>query len=118
MVIIHGWRSINCGVNKASRSKKESKAALELGELGYDEALEPLITMLKKDENHAVKRDCAEGLGLLGDKKAVDALIFSMMNDEFHYTFRNEAAEALGKLKDKKAIPYLIKFMQNDEWDA
>ena len=51
--------------------RKRARAALELGELGYDEALEPLITMLKKDENHLVRRDCAEGLGLLGDKKAV-----------------------------------------------
>ncbi|MHA2501724.1 MAG: HEAT repeat domain-containing protein [Candidatus Kariarchaeaceae archaeon] len=96
--------------------RKRALAALELGDLGYEPALEPMIERMKNDDHHLVRRDCAEGLGLLGMSEAVDALIVTMNTDPHHYP-RNEAAESLGKIKDKRAIPALLLFLDSEDWE-
>ncbi|MCY3413805.1 MAG: HEAT repeat domain-containing protein [Candidatus Heimdallarchaeota archaeon] len=93
-----------------------AEAALKLGELADERALEPLIYQMKHDEHDFVRRDSAEALGLLDMNEAQEALIDCAMNDSFSYA-RNEAIEALGLVGNEKCITELEDIMIHEEWD-
>ena len=50
-------------------------AASQLGELGDAAAVEPLIKVLKNDDNSRVRQYAAEALGKLGDSRATEPLL-------------------------------------------
>ena len=78
-----------------------------------DEALSILLYRLKKKNLTYVSNSySAHLLGILGDKRAVPALIDYLKNKD-RRGYAREAIIALGKLGDKRAISYLISFLNH-----
>jgi HEAT repeat protein len=87
--------------------EKRRTAVMKLGMMGGDEATLTLMTTVQNpNEDLIVRGRAAMMLGKLGDKRAVDPLIFAL--DAPGYQTKVHAAESLGKLGDKRAIPSLI----------
>jgi HEAT repeat protein len=84
-------------VETAMLSKEAIKALTIIGQ----PAVEPLIKSLR-DKNSIVRKNAAEALGELGDKRASDSLITALEDDDG--TVRQYAAEALGKIGDNRAL--------------
>ncbi|MBN1440367.1 MAG: HEAT repeat domain-containing protein [Anaerolineales bacterium] len=70
-------------------------------------AVPPMIELLRTTGDFSVQRQAAEGLGILGDRKAVPALIDLLENPTASLTARREAALALGRLGGKAAAAAL-----------
>lgn len=66
-------------------------------------AVEPLIAALTA-ESEWVRSLAAETLGIIGDRRAVDALINLLQDDDESVKVKTYAAEALGKIGDPRAI--------------
>ena len=81
------------------------EAAMALGHLGDQRAVQPLIEALK-DPNRDVRLAAAEALGYLRDKRAVPHLIAALKDP--NRDVRLAAAWSLGYLEDKRAVPHLI----------
>ena len=64
-------------------------------------AVEPLIKALR-DKNKIVRKNAAEALGEIGDKRASEPLVTALEDDDG--TVRQYAAEALGKIGDNQAL--------------
>jgi HEAT repeat protein len=89
-------------------------AAEALGNLGYPEAIEPLIRALQ-DEFEYVRKAAVMALGKIGDRRCVIPLT-GALQDPFDEV-RNEAAYSLGNIKDVRAVPSLISALRDeDEW--
>jgi HEAT repeat protein len=109
-------------------------AARELGRLGDERAIPPLIALLAnaevsqaasealvklgskavsalstalRSDDVAVRRLATLTLGEIGDKSAVDPLVKILQTDD-DYAVRTSAATALGQLKDQRAIWVLV----------
>jgi HEAT repeat protein len=97
-------------------SKKCHSAAMKLIEIGplvadpnlrisiVDRLLE-ILRMPVSEEFGPARYVAAQGLGLMGDKRAVDDLILALQDPG--WMIREEAAISLSELKDPKAIPAL-----------
>ncbi len=83
-----------------------SGAARELGEIKDPRAVDPLITVLKKDLNADVRQAAASALGNIKDLRAVNPLIAALK--DANASVRQQAAWALGKIKDARAAGPLI----------
>lgn len=81
------------------------RAALALAEVGNSKAVEPLIAVLK-DQNDYVCISAIIALGEIGDAKAVEPLI-AVLEDKrtLQTTARSSAARALGKIAQKGVDP-------------
>ena len=86
-------------------------AAVALGEIGDERAVEPLIEALK-DKIASVRRAAAQALGEIGDKHAVRPLI-QMLKDR-SVLARRASVEALGKIGDKRVVEPLIKVLRDE----
>jgi HEAT repeat protein len=80
-----------------------------LGFLGDSKAVEPLIPLLK-DENEIQRINTAWALGHLGDSKAIEHLIL-LLNDE-NAEVQKSAIESLNRLGYPKKIESLIPLLQ------
>ena len=69
-------------------------------------AVEPLIAALR-DKNGWTRRDAAEALGQIGDRRAVEPLI-AALRDKSGDVHRPDAARALGEIGDLRALEPLI----------
>ncbi|NSW75431.1 MAG: HEAT repeat domain-containing protein [Candidatus Atribacteria bacterium] len=87
-------------------------AAYTLGEIGDIRAVEPLITVLREDQEERVRTQAAHALGRLGDKRAVKPLIEALKDRE--HSVRYAAIMALWELEAKEAIPYLIQALHDE----
>jgi HEAT repeat protein len=85
-------------------------AAWALGEIGTEEAVEPLVNAL--EDRKLVREVAAKSLGEIGDARAVEPLI-SLMEDDT-WDVRGTAARALGKIGDDSAIDMLIKALSDE----
>jgi HEAT repeat protein len=74
----------------------------KLGPFKNNEALHPLLTVLG-DPNESLRRDAAQALGVLGDRRAAAKLIQAMLGDP-NSIVRQLAAQSLGALGSPKAI--------------
>ncbi len=82
-----------------------ANAARCLGELGYKEAVEPLLEGLS-DRRPSIRRAAAEALGELGDKRAVKPLLERLSDEDLG--IYEAAASALVKINDPGSVwPYL-----------
>ncbi|MDP6364523.1 MAG: HEAT repeat domain-containing protein, partial [Candidatus Poseidoniia archaeon] len=81
-------------------------AAIELGKLGDERAVEPLIEVLG-DESKMIGVNAARALGEIGDVRAVEPLI-KALDDEYGEVCEY-AARALGQIGDARAVEPLIK---------
>jgi HEAT repeat protein len=74
----------------------------KLGRFKNNEALHPLLAVLG-DPNESLRRDAAQALGVLRDRRATAALIHAMLRDPDSMA-RQLAAQSLGDLGSPKAI--------------
>lgn len=88
-------------------------------------AVKPLVALLEEDLTKHELKDrrirsnavlAASALGRIGDSNAVNALIGSLKNDDFHV--RTAAAAALGYMGDKRAIEPLENALKDQEWSV
>lgn len=86
-------------------------AVKALGKIGGQSALATLIKVLNY---HDVSSEAAEGLGIIGDPKAVSGLLKTAKTDKGFA--RYTAVEALIKIGEP-AIPALIEVLKVGDWD-
>src|SRR5260221_2754690 len=83
-------------------------AAQALAELENARAVQPFIELLQRGEYGDVRDNAgaaaAQGLGRLGDRRAVDALTGALAHPHVH----QQAVEALARLGDMRAVEPLI----------
>jgi len=89
--------------------RDEDNAAEALGKIGAP-AVEPLIVALR-DEDWYVRENAAKALGETKDARAVKPLIEALGDQNV----RSNAAKALGKIKDVRAIAPLIAALEDEE---
>ncbi len=93
---------------KGSTEQRES-AATALGKSRSPEAYEPLLRLLKKDEDTGVRRTAAEALGLLGDRRAIPELAKYLEDGTFNLHWW--CARGLAKLGGADATKWLWKYV-------
>jgi HEAT repeat protein len=81
-------------------------AAGALGRTGDASAVEPLIEGLQ-DTDAGVRRDCANALGAIADRRATSSLCKVLLYDHI-VDVRRAAARALHDIKDEGAVESLI----------
>jgi HEAT repeat protein len=83
-----------------------------------EEAVEPLITVLKneKNEHEYVRAHAAIALGSIGDKRAFEPLLSVLEN--MNESIRGPVASALGELGDKRAVTPLIAALEDDDFSV
>ncbi|RKY41050.1 MAG: hypothetical protein DRP85_07295, partial [Candidatus Makaraimicrobium thalassicum] len=84
-----------------------------LGEMGDARAVGPITKVLLNDGVDIYRREAAVALGNIGDKRAVEALIEALKdeNDEV----RRYAARALGKISDERAAEPLVQALKDED---
>lgn len=87
-------------------------AIKKLGKSNDKRAVEPLIEVLKKDENDRVRAESVEALGFLGDKRAVEPLIYALKYDDSR-SVHWEVARAFETIRAKEAYQPLIEEFNN-----
>lgn len=90
-------------------------AALALGEIGGECALNALLPLLK-DEDYTLRRAAVDALGEIGGERALNSLL-SLLKDEdivLHWPVRWEAAYALGKIGSERAFDALLSLLIKD----
>jgi HEAT repeat protein len=75
------------------------KAAEALGQLHDEQAVEPLIKLLRLEKEY--RSDAARSLGELGDKRAVTPLIEALNDDSF--SVQMAAERTLNEMSDPRA---------------
>ena len=90
-----------------------SAAALALGKVGGDRALE-LLKQMAHTEDLTVKNYSLQALGILGREEALPDLL-EALNDQDNHVFAS-AAEALGQI-GRPAVPHLINLLTNSPAD-
>jgi len=103
-LLIQDLYSHDAGVNE--------RAIAALGVRKDEQAIDPLIKILKEEKNEIVRNLAAIALGKIGNKRAVEPLIQTMNNDV--YWIRAPAATALGDIGDKQAVDALLLSLKND----
>jgi len=89
------------------------EAAVALGEIKDEKAIEPLITALTTDEESEVRGSAAFALGSIGSEKAIEPLITALTTDE-ESGVRGSAADALGSIGDNRAVEPLKKALKDE----
>ena len=89
-------------------------AAVALGKIAYEKAVNPLIEKLAKGIDPLLKSEAIVALGKIGDKKAVKPLVKVLQNDEDVFV-RHHVAKTLGLLGDNYAIKPLQKIAQDNK---
>ena len=86
----------------------------KLGEIGDDNALEPIIARLENDQSSTVRDRAAAALGNIGDKRAIDPLLKCLGEDkrenkvDIHF-----CTSAIEKICDKECVNKLIAILLN-----
>ncbi|MBP2047009.1 HEAT repeat domain-containing protein [Methanobacterium aggregans] len=98
------------------------EASIALKRVGDEGAVEGLIEALKYESWQddypvltAVRENSAEALGNIGDVRAVQPLIHSLIMDEDE-DVRWKSARALGKIGDVSAVNALTEALKDDKW--
>jgi len=87
-------------------------ALTDLGTLAYDKAGDQLAAGLAHDHRGFIRRQCAIGLGRLGDKSRVNDLRDALGDAD--PMVRRFAAEALVKLQDLASTPFLLMALESE----
>ncbi len=94
------------------KNEKVQKNAIRfLGTTKYEEAVEPLLQMLKKKRYRDLRRSLIGALGNIGDTTAT-AEIIKFIDDEDERC-RLTVVGAISSLKDETAVPTLIKALED-----
>lgn len=100
---------------KSKDDAQRSSAATSLGKSRSPEAFDVLVAMLHKDKDVGVQRSAAEGLGLLGDRRAIPHLAKHLENGVFNFNWY--ACRALAKLGGPEATKLLWKYASMPDAD-
>jgi HEAT repeat protein len=106
---------INALFDKESSEIREN-AARALGQIGVQNAVEPLLQALTTEPDQYARREMCWSLGELNDAKAVPVLI-QALTDKNNEVKRN-AAEALGKIKKGNSIISLLNATKDKNVDV
>ncbi len=90
-------------LNEASEVCKASKS---LAELKASQAVDPLVEIIKQNEDRHIRSCAAEALAEIGDMRSVDLLVASLKDENFLTASR--AAYALGYFKNKRVVESLL----------
>jgi hypothetical protein len=74
-------------------------------------AVDPLLVVLRTDDDPDARFGAAHALGLIGDRRAIPALLEALADSE--PAVRYWAAEALGKLRAEHAVDALSKLLKD-----
>lgn len=112
--LVHVMKDDAEGQKITNRSKilfrTRSFAALSLGLIGDQSAVQPLMEMVDSKESHRDVPLCAiVALGLMKANEAVSKLIYLLEDPDADSFQRAYAANALGNMEDKSAVPALLK---------
>jgi len=89
-----------------------------LGELGDQEAVEPLLRILVDDKEFPGPRmAAARALGKLGDARAVEPLLQILRDEKEDNGVRRDAASALGTFRERRAVDPLINILKSRNED-
>ena len=99
---------------KAEDGEVRREAAVVLGQIGDERAVEPLIVALT-GEDPWLRKEAAVALGKIGDERAVEPLIVALTGDDQSWV-REAAAEALGNIGDERAVEPLKAVFRNGDW--
>lgn len=106
------------GLIKALNYEKDKTvcrdAALALGQIGDERAVEPLIDALKEGDR-LMRRTAALALGEIGDERAVETLTDALKDSDKEA--RQAGAEALGKIGDSRVVEPLIEALKDKSLD-
>jgi len=97
-------------------SEIRENAALALGQIGIQPAVEPLIFTLEKEKDGYARRQMCWSLGELGNPQATTVLI-KTLKDKDNET-RGNAAEALGKIRDNTSVLPLLAAAKDRDVDV
>ena len=89
------------------------RAALALGRLGSEEAIEPLVKALTTAKESSVRWRAALALGRLGSEKAIEPLVKALTTAEESYV-RGAAAHMLGRMGSDRAIETLKQALEDE----
>ncbi|MHB8173566.1 MAG: HEAT repeat domain-containing protein [Nitrospirota bacterium] len=113
-----GWMRERSAVGAIAKllydDELKDDAFAALFEISKD-GVEPLIFLLN-DEDAAVRRACAELLGMAGDARAVKFLL-PLLEDEDGHT-RSAAVFALGKLRAEKSASRMLELLRDEYQDV
>ena len=85
------------------------RAALAIGHVGLKDGVPPLMLPLTRETDPEVRQMAAFALGLLGDNRAIDALITALRDPS--PLVQGSAAEALGLIGDATAAAAVARMM-------
>jgi HEAT repeat protein len=88
-------------------------AAEDLGRLGNQKAVVPLINALR-DRTEYGRLGAAKALGKLGNPKAIEPILVVLKEDEIS-SVRKEAAITLGMIGDEKVIKHLQQAIEEED---
>lgn len=86
-------------------------AALTLGEIKDPRAVNPLLTLMKKDKFLSIQERSAYALGKIGTP-SLEPLLKEIKND--NWEIRSVVSGALGMINDKRAVEPLINALQDE----
>lgn len=90
-----------------------AEAARGLGVRGANAWISELISTLESDPEVEVKRSAAYALGLIGDRRSLEALVLKVGDRRAHSGLRGVAAEALADIADRGAVVPLIEALSD-----
>lgn len=90
------------------------EAVKKLGEIGDIRVIEPLIQVLKTEEDFWIRWRAVEVLGKLKAEQALSQLLKLLHNDP-HEIVRTYAAWAIGKIEDEKALDELQRALEREK---
>lgn len=85
-------------------------AALVLGEIGDEAAVDALLKQIKDSDSEQVRSNCALALGKIGDESSLSYLIDRLRDSKAGV--RSSAALVLGKMKEETAVDSLIQMLE------
>lgn len=101
--------------NSGNPQQIRYNAIQALGALRATEAVQPLVNLLSRplaEQDIATARGAADALGLIGDARAVDALIYGMFLNIRQQNAYNNVLQAFGRIGAQHVVPRLLATLQ------
>jgi HEAT repeat protein len=93
--------------------------AQALGKIRDTRAVEPLLAMLKdENESVAMRIIASQALAEIGDTRAVEALLAMLKDENAFLPMRIKATQALGKIGDTRAVEPLVAVIEDKHADV
>jgi HEAT repeat protein len=84
-----------------------------LGEIGFVDAVEPLLQLARTNDDSDLRIRIVESLGRIGDERSVPLLREFARN--LHAPLRLKAIDVLGRLHSVESIPLMVELFQEGD---